>query len=183
MECGAGKQAVFVSRGYRAKQSVHSKPLSANTPAPVSLQSLCTAASNPEQPKSTMSSQARFDFPRDRRLSSKADFQRVFGGAKRVSDRFFTLLVKRNTGDVADTECSARLGLAVAKRRVATAVGRNRIKRQARELFRSNHAMLPGVDIVVLVNRANAKTDKQTIRRSLSGLFAQIQALDMAKLP
>ncbi len=107
-------------------------------------------------------------FSPSQRLLTQADFQRVFSGAQKVSDRLFTLLVKENEVG------HPRLGLAIAKRRVATAVGRNRIKRQAREEFRGCSSQLPCVDMVLLVNRANRSTGKVEIRNSIHKLLAQV---------
>lgn len=48
---------------------------------------------------------------------------------------------------------AARLGVTVT-RQVANAVGRNRIKRIVREVFRQNRALFPdGADIVVVAKR------------------------------
>jgi len=47
----------------------------------------------------------------------------------------------------------ARLGLAIAKKHIKRAVGRNRIKRLIRESFRQSQGQLAGLDIVVLLRR------------------------------
>lgn len=60
-----------------------------------------------------------------------------------------------------------RLGLAVSRKISATAVGRNRIKRQVRDSFRLNCAELPPVDIVAMAKRDANSADKETLRRSL----------------
>jgi len=44
----------------------------------------------------------------------------------------------------------ARLGLAIAKKRIRLAVNRNKIKRLVRESFRCNKRALIGLDIVVM---------------------------------
>lgn len=60
-----------------------------------------------------------------------------------------------------------RLGLAVSRKVSATAVGRNRIKRQVRESFRLNTANLPPIDIVVMAKRDAATAENGELRRSL----------------
>lgn len=44
---------------------------------------------------------------------------------------------------------AARLGLVIPKKQAATAVLRNAIKRQAREMFRLRRASLPSLDLVL----------------------------------
>ncbi len=79
------------------------------------------------------------------RLKLRRDFLRVSGGEHKVhSARFLFLVLAR--GD----EEPARLGITVT-RKVANAVGRNRIKRVLREVFRRNRVLFPaGCDVVVI---------------------------------
>lgn len=60
-----------------------------------------------------------------------------------------------------------RLGLAVSRKVSARAVGRNRIKRQARESFRQASNRLPAIDIVVMARHEAAKASNETLRASL----------------
>jgi len=83
-------------------------------------------------------------FPRPNRLTSAADFERVFKHAQRSGDRFFTVLYRRNNLGY------PRIGLAIAKKSVRSAVGRNRLKRIIRESFRQAKSQLLGVDIVIM---------------------------------
>jgi ribonuclease P protein component len=53
----------------------------------------------------------------------------------------------------------ARLGLIVPKKIIATAVGRNRIKRLIREGFRHNQRELPGLDVVARIKSKIADDD------------------------
>jgi len=59
----------------------------------------------------------------------------------------------------------ARLGLAIAKKHIKKAVGRNRIKRLARESFRQNQHLLAGFDIVVTLRKDASRLDNETIRQ------------------
>lgn len=53
-------------------------------------------------------------------------------------------------------------------RRVSTkAVIRNRIKRQAREVFRMNQSEALGLDVVVIAQAGAAAADNATLRQSL----------------
>lgn len=63
----------------------------------------------------------------------------------------------------------ARLGLAIARKHIKTAVGRNRIKRLVRESFRAHQEMVSGLDIVVTL-RADASVlrNPEIFRRLLT---------------
>jgi len=63
---------------------------------------------------------------------------------------------------------TARVGFAIAKKRVSRAVGRNRIRRVARESFRHVRGTLAGVDIVLLANSAADKASNQQLQQSLA---------------
>jgi len=126
------------------------------------------------------------------RLLLPTDYHAVFNGNPlSVSDRHFRLLaVAQNEADVdAAPSCSSasRLGLAIAKKHVRKASQRNRIKRQAREVFRNfgalQQAKLCGndgnqppvrLDIVVLARPAAANADKAALRSSLQRLLQQL---------
>ena len=83
-------------------------------------------------------------FPREVRLLSGSDYQRVMRGRTRVHTANLMLALHCNPGG------SPRLGLAVSRKRVRLAHERNRVKRIAREEFRLSRGSLPGMDIVVL---------------------------------
>jgi ribonuclease P protein component len=105
-------------------------------------------------------------FPRACRLLAGSDFSRVFAGADRSSDRFFTVLSRLN--DVA----AARLGLAIARRAAALAVDRNRLKRLARESFRQLE-LLP-LAFVVMAKREAVSAPNPSLRSSLDRHFLRL---------
>ncbi len=70
---------------------------------------------------------------------------------------------------------TARLGLAIAKKHVRRAVGRNRIKRLARESFRRQQDTLKGLDIVVLAKPGIEKADNPTLFASLQQHWKRLQ--------
>lgn len=84
-----------------------------------------------------------FDFDKTRRLLQKKDYDAVFQKAEKIVTAELIVLYRPNTIGY------PRLGLAIAKKAVAKAHDRNRIKRLLRETFRTN-GQLPSVDIVVL---------------------------------
>lgn len=110
-----------------------------------------------------------FSFSRLSRLLTPAQFQRVFNGGRRSADRYFTVLYAPNDGD------ASRLGFAVAKKRIHKAVGRNRIRRLARESFRYECTTLGGVDIVILAQTAAAAATNQDLGKSLQTHWARIR--------
>lgn len=100
-------------------------------------------------------------FPRSHRLQDPTEFRYVFDDPVRASDHLVTVLGRVNGRD------HARLGLAVARRRIAHAVARNRFKRIVRESFRAHQARLAGLDIVVLPRAAAADAGRAALRASI----------------
>lgn len=85
-----------------------------------------------------------FSLPKSARLRTRPQYLAVQGDARRRRSRHFTLLWRPN--GLRQT----RLGVTVT-RRVAGAVGRNRVKRLVREVFRHIRPKLPpGLDLVVV---------------------------------
>jgi len=100
-------------------------------------------------------------FPRQARLTRPRDYQRVFASARRLGDRYFTVLATPN-------ELShARLGLAISRRSAPRAVDRNRIKRTVRESFRHRQDTLAAVDVVVMAKPAARQATNEELFRSL----------------
>ncbi|MDN5869278.1 MAG: ribonuclease P protein component [Nitrococcus sp.] len=107
-------------------------------------------------------------YPRAARLTRAADYARVFQGAKRIADPYFTVLVIQNESGW------ARLGLAVSKRTAASAVVRNRIKRRIREAFRLHQQEIAGNDLVVIAKPATRTAAGAMLNRSLCQLWQQV---------
>ena len=111
---------------------------------------------------STKASRATNRFPRQLRLLSSQDFQPVFKHTDcRSIDQRLTVLARQN-------ELSyARLGLAISKRIIKTAVGRNRVKRLVRESFRQHQQELGGLDIVVMARDGAPLASNADLLRAL----------------
>jgi ribonuclease P protein component len=64
---------------------------------------------------------------------------------------------------------SPRLGMIVPKKIIATAVGRNRVKRLIREAFRHHQSELAGLDVVARIRSiAVEKISQETLKICLS---------------
>jgi len=93
-------------------------------------------------------------FGKARRLLNANDYSRVFDGSEaRASHKHLLLLAKTNR------ESGHRLGLVIAKKYVRLAVHRNRIKRTAREFFRTLPDSEPHLDVVLLARRGIGQLD------------------------
>jgi len=96
------------------------------------------------------------------KLTQPGEFQRVFKqGSYKSQDAGFVVLAIKN-----DLGCG-RLGMAVAKKSVASSVARNRLKRLIRESFRHHKKDVTELDIVVLVRRGINRRDNQYILNAL----------------
>ena len=111
---------------------------------------------------------------RDARLVNKADFDRVFADNQRARTDYVMVMARPNQAGC------PRLGMIVAKRLLARAVDRNRVKRCIRESFRQVLAELPACDFVV---RLIAKPVPGDEARDLSRTFKRAGQRAMAKWP
>lgn len=68
----------------------------------------------------------------------------------------------------------ARLGLAIAKKHVKLAVGRNRIKRVIRDSFRHHQQLLMGLDLVVLTRTGAVDQPNKRLFSSLEAHWKRL---------
>ncbi len=98
------------------------------------------------------------NFSKSRRLLNARDYSQVFDDAQaRVSHKHLLLLARTNNGP------GHRLGLVIAKKNVRLAVQRNRMKRVAREFFRSLPSSEPSMDVVLLARRGMDQLDNKEL--------------------
>jgi ribonuclease P protein component len=93
-------------------------------------------------------------FSKAKRLLHANEYSRVFDGADaRASHKNLLLLATCQSGP------DHRLGLVIAKKNIRLAVERNRVKRVAREFFRSLPATEPSLDVILLARRGMGQLD------------------------
>ncbi len=107
-------------------------------------------------------------FTRSQRLLKPTDFKNVFDQPNKFSDNYLTVLARVNHLP------KARLGLAIAKKKVKAAVSRNRLKRLIRESFRQHQHLLAGLDCVVLAKSGVDTINNQALYHSLAIHWQQI---------
>jgi ribonuclease P protein component len=100
-------------------------------------------------------------------------FTQVFSGRQVLRGANFVLHFLAN--DLA----GPRLGLVIPKKQARTAVLRNAIKRQARELFRKGGSRLPAVDVVLRLARPLSRQKVDIVSRAawraeIATLFDQL---------
>lgn len=114
---------------------------------------------------------AEFGFPKDARLLTAADYKVVFDNTQyKVSCRHFLMLAVPNGGK------AKRLGMVIAKKNVAKAVQRNRIKRQIRETFRKTNSNNQSIDVVVLARKDADKLNNAQVSKSLNTLWQDLDS-------
>lgn len=116
-------------------------------------------------------------FDKSLRLLTPKDFSYVFAKAERFGNRNWTMIVRPNNKPY------PRLGLAIAKKQLARAVWRNRVKRIAREAFRSHKKALSGYDIVVLSRKGMEQVDNQVLHDSFLHLVRKIRKSKLKHRP
>ncbi len=107
-------------------------------------------------------------FARSARLLSPADFKRVFSRAKKYGSSHLTILVRANDLGY------PRLGLAISRKHVKRAVGRNLIKRQIRESFRLHQDIIGSFDVVVLSKPGVDKLDRHALRALINATWQEL---------
>lgn len=108
-------------------------------------------------------------FRPSQRLLTAAEYRRVFNAPdQKAGQREILLLARRSD------QPQHRLGLAIAKKHVPTAVKRNLIKRLAREHFRCLIQGYESLDVVVLTRPGARDAEHDIIREALGKQFARL---------
>lgn len=110
-------------------------------------------------------SASNYGFSRPYRLLKPAEFSAAFASKLVVRGKVFAVHCRAN-----DLK-RARLGLVIPKKQAPTAVLRNAVKRQAREIFRLQRCTLPAVDLVLRLTQKIELSDKPAWRAEIAALF------------
>lgn len=108
-------------------------------------------------------------FRPSQRLLSADDYRQVFKAPDHKAGQKEVLLLARQ-----NNLSRHRLGLAIAKKHVPTAVKRNAIKRLTREHFRALSPSSPSFDIVVLTRPGARDATAALIKDALVTQFARL---------
>lgn len=101
-----------------------------------------------------------FEFPKNRRLLKRSEFQKALGSRAKVVTPYMVVL------GIESGDENSRMGLIVS-RKVGIAVVRNKVKRLLRESFRMQPGLAKSVDFVVIARKAAAGADYDSMSRSL----------------
>jgi ribonuclease P protein component len=112
--------------------------------------------------------QSRSRFQRHKRLLTASDYQRVFQHPQKSSGKALTVLARASGCE------SARLGLAIPRKKIRRAVDRNRVKRLIRESFRRHQDLLRGLDVVVIGRSDLVKKNTQEVFECLENHWRQV---------
>lgn len=113
-----------------------------------------------------------FTFTKAQRLLTPAAFRQVFDAPERkLHQAHLMAFIRRNE------LAGARVGMAVTKRKVPTAVARNRIKRHIREQFRHCADQLESFDIVFIVKKPIDDLDNKNLNDQINAIFKKIKKI------
>ena len=109
-------------------------------------------------------------YPRHVRVRARADFDRIFASATRTASPMLAVHLLSEAGP-------ARLGLAVSRKVDKRAVGRNRIKRVLRDVFRLLQPRLAPGSYVVVARPSAAQADNDALRAAFLSVMKRARAL------
>ena len=109
-------------------------------------------------------------FTKAQRLLTPSAFKAVFDAPEgKLHQKHFMAFIRSN-------ECkSARIGMAITKRKVPTAVARNAIKRQIRENFRIQCSELKNKDIVFIIKISTKNLSNKEIKNQINNIFNKLK--------
>lgn len=114
--------------------------------------------------------------PRERRIRSRSDYQRIQEQGSRLQTRHFVVILA-NRPPGAEPSGPARLGMVVS-RKVGNAVVRNRVKRLVRAAFRTAGTLFGGgVDVVVIARSTRADSKLKDVIAEWAGAEERIKRL------
>lgn len=109
-------------------------------------------------------------FTKAQRLLTPTAFREVFDAPERkLHQSHLMAFVRTNIHE------QPRVGMAITKRKVPTAVARNLIKRQIREQFRIKSSIIENKDIVFIVKKSIKDIDNKELKNQISNIFKKLE--------
>ncbi len=109
-------------------------------------------------------------FTKKQRLLTPAAFKEVFDAPERkLHQTHLMAFVRSNNADI------PRVGMAITKRKVPTAVKRNLVKRQIRENFRLQNYKLENKDIVFIIKKSINKLNNKDLIEEINNILKKIE--------
>lgn len=107
--------------------------------------------------------------PRFHRLTKKSDFDDAYRSKWAVSGHFFLIKIKTN-----ELGC-VRIGIVISKKIIKKATGRNKIKRQLRQIVRQETMQTKkGIDIVIACKSAIQKASYIELQKEWQSIWSKI---------
>lgn len=109
-------------------------------------------------------------FKKEQRLLTPTAFRKVFDAPERkLHQSHIMAFIRTNELD------KARIGMAITKRKVPTAVKRNLLKRLIRENFRTQYFNLKNKDIVFIVKNSIKDITNQELKKEINTIFKKLE--------
>lgn len=118
----------------------------------------------------TLATISTFRYTKNQRLLTPDAFREVFDAPERKLHQSHLMAFVRP-----NTHGHPRLGMAITKRKVPTAVMRNLIKRQIREQFRTKSYLLENKDIVFIIKKSLKDVDDKELKIQINNIFKKIE--------
>jgi len=103
----------------------------------------------------------RYKVPTELKLRTAQQFKEAFLKAKKLSSDKYYLLFKINNLDY------PRLGILIAKKNVAKATARNRLRRTVKESFRLHQHQIKGYDVLFIAYKGLNELNNEELRQCL----------------
>ncbi|MGP9517999.1 ribonuclease P protein component [Psychrobacter sp. AOP7-C1-14] len=118
----------------------------------------------------TLSDTPTASFTKQQRLLTPAAFREVFDAPERkIHQSHLMAFVRANEHE------QPRVGMAITKRKVPTAVARNLIKRYVREEFRTKAFKMENKDIVFIVKKPIRNINNKELKNQIINILKKIE--------
>ena len=113
---------------------------------------------------------SNLSYPRELRLLTGGDFQKVFDAVEiKVPDQRLLILTRANGLD------HPRIGFIISKKNIRHAVKRNLVRRVMRESFRLNQDNLPAHDMIIMAKKGAGEITSEELHRLTKKCWARLK--------